>query len=190
MNGFWHALLRVNARFLAAGAGFMLAASLLGWLVSLAAPRLPVPVASPATPAGLKEPAARPDDRPAGQPGGSAPNPFESEHLSELVALSDEGLLTWDAPREPPRDPAPAPAAPPPEPRTITVEYVGLFTRTDKVTVALLKRDAEERATHYPADAPLVNGVRVVDIQRDHVELAVGDRTVVVQNGERKVVEY
>ena len=196
MNGLWHTVVRINARYLALGAAAVLALAMLAWLLSLAPPR-PRPGetggGSTAAPAGETE-----DARPVLAQDAStapAPNPFESNHLSELVALSDEGLLRWDTPSAPapeakPEPPPPEEPAKAPEPRTVQLAYLGMMTRTDGATVAIVEKEGEPRPATYPAGAVFIDGVRIAEVQRSHITIEVGGKTVTLLRGARMALEY
>lgn len=196
MDGFWHTLFRFNARHLALGAAVLLMLAMLAWLVSLV-PHSTKPDMADAVPtAGLNGTAK--DGTPLPAPGegddGQA-SPFESKHLSELVALSDEGLLRWDTPSDPAREPppeAPPPEEPkePPKPRTVNVLYVGMMTRTDGTTIAFMTKEGQEQPENYAAGAAFIDGVKITDIQRGHVEVEAGGKKVALPRGIRQALEY
>jgi hypothetical protein len=194
MNPLWSLLARINARYLAIGAGTLLAVAAVGWLTALPAPRTPdeffgprpVTTAAQADVEAAAAWTARPADAP--------PNPFLSNHLSELVALSDEGLLRWDTPSPAPRGtlPEPPPAEEAPEPaevRTLTLIYRGMMTRTDGSLVAMIENLEGGRLTTYPLGGRL-GDARVTGIQRGLLELTAGKKTFTLPRGRQETLEY
>lgn len=195
MNGFWHALARVNARYLSIGAAILLGLSLAAWLFSLGPHRSRETATAPPAPGRPSAAGEAPGQPGRGATNGVAPNPFESDHLSELVALSEEGLLQWNTPSSPPREAQPEPPPPeeperPPEPRTVQLVYRGMIRRTDGTTVAMIEKDGEGRPTSYAAGAALIDGVQITEIGRSQLKVAVGDTIVTLQRGARKELEY
>jgi hypothetical protein len=197
MNGFWHALARINARYLSLAAAVLLSLALLAWLLSLI-PSRPRPNEGLLTPPTASSAGGASFDllsRPATN--GPSPNPFQSDHLSELVALSEEGLLRWNTPEgtPPPAQPEPEPppkeeAKPPPAPRTVKLMYRGMITRTDGTTVAMIEREGQNRPTTHRAGSALMDGVSVTEIARNQMQVRVGEKTVVLRRGVQEVLEY
>ena len=198
MDGFWHTLFRFNARHLALGAAVVLMLAMFAWLISLVPHGTTPGVTNAAPAAGPGDATGEVTPLPAPDRGAGETSPFESKHLSELVALSDEGLLRWDTPSDPAREPppeAPPPEEPekpkePPKPRTVNVLYVGMMTRTDGTTIAFMAKEGEEQPGRYVSGAAFIDGVKITDIQRGHVEVEANGKKVALPRGIRQALEY